>query len=299
MGNLTFGGTGKTPFLDRILTDLEKETSIRLGVISRGYGRKTSDPRKVEICEKGPQLFGEETYWLKQKHPQVPMAVAIRRLEAAQLIENEVDLILTDDGFQHWSLKKDLSLVLVDVSKGLSDLALFPLGRGREPTLALHRAQYVIFSKANWNEKNLLVLEKWMALHFPSIRTCRVDYVPSGFLDSQGQSHSLESLQGKRILLVTGIANPQSVENLLPAHPIVVAAHIKFKDHHSYTEKDGIHILSQAEALHVDEIVTTEKDLIKLKAVASLTRRILALRLELVPHKGYGELLEKIISLAR
>ena len=152
VGNLSVGGTGKTPVTDFLLRESERH-GLKALVVSRNYKAQSRGIHRVDTTRKnGAQFFGDEPFWLAQKHPQFPVYVGpMKAWTAVQAVkENEVDLVIVDDGFQHRGLHRDFDCVLLDATASEASERLLPAGRFREDFSALKRAELVIITKANW-----------------------------------------------------------------------------------------------------------------------------------------------------
>ncbi|MBL7687522.1 MAG: tetraacyldisaccharide 4'-kinase [Bdellovibrionaceae bacterium] len=257
IGNLSAGGTGKTPITAVLAERLGR--GRRLGIVSRGYGRKSRESMRVQPgAENAPSLFGDEATWLAARLA-VPVQVGAKRVRAAQdLVASEgVRLILLDDGFQHRWLARDFDIVLIDASAPHWQMAPLPWGRRREPWKALRRASAVFLTKTSEvSEEALREIESCVRREvgetIPILRwvqEARLPSVPSG-----------------RGVLVAGIAKPSDffsgVEAIVGRECVV--ERIGYSDHHDYTPSEVEAILRTAQEAKADWVATTEKDFVKL-----------------------------------
>jgi tetraacyldisaccharide 4'-kinase len=239
VGNLSVGGSGKTPFVIA-LGELLISRGIRFDVLSRGYGRKT---RGVALVDKNgsPEEFGDEPLLIARKL-NVPIAVGENRFEAGLFVEKEFgpQLHLLDDGFQHRSLARDFDIVLVN-SEDSSD-RLLPAGRQREPIASLRRADAVVLT--NGTPSDSFSVEGKLIWHVR--RGINAASVPD------------------RPIAFCGIARPKNFVSQLRDAGITPAAESFYRDHHSYTEYDIRNLLKLREQSRANGFVTTEKDAINL-----------------------------------
>lgn len=257
IGNLSAGGTGKTPITAVLAERLG--SGRRLGIVSRGYRRKSRESMRVQPgADNAPSLYGDEATWLAERLA-VPVQVGANRLRAAQdLVASEgVRLILLDDGFQHRWLARDFDIVLIDASAPDWQRAPLPWGRRREPWPALRRASAVFLTKiSDVSEATLKEIEA-------RIR-CEVGKdVP---ILRWVQTASLPAVPPGKGTLVAGIAKPSdffsSVEAIV-GHDRV-AERIGHSDHHEYKLSEVEAILRTAQEAKADWVATTEKDFVKL-----------------------------------
>lgn len=239
VGNLSAGGTGKTPFVI-LLGELLQARGIKFDVLSRGYGRKSKGVRAVDPAGL-PAEFGDEPLLIARKL-QMPVIVGESRYEAGRLAESKfgAQLHLLDDGFQHRSLARDFEIVLV-APQDATD-RLLPAGRLREPLRALERADAVVLTSGA------------SADSFP-IRGRLVWRVRRGIVTGNVPT---------RPLVFCGIARPQNFVLQLRAANIEPVAQAFYRDHHAYTEKDVRELLELRQRSEAEGFVTTEKDAVNL-----------------------------------
>lgn len=283
VGNITVGGTGKTPHVEYILGALASDYNI--GVLSRGYKRKTKG-FLVANCNSTPDSVGDEPLQIYHKYGmRVKVAVCEnRRKGITELLKEypEINLIVLDDAFQHRYVKPKVSILLTDHHRPIYRDHLLPLGRLRENWKQVERADMVVVTKCPetltpWDRreicKNLnpnpdytphnLTPRPYQSLHFSSIQYGGL--LPA-FPDDDPYSVYLGNLTEKdTVLLVTGIANPRSFVRYFRSYPFkVVVAH--FPDHHDFTRRDLIELRNKFDTLTGARkmIVTTEKDAVRL-----------------------------------
>jgi tetraacyldisaccharide 4'-kinase len=264
VGNLTMGGSGKTPFciyLAKLLEDKGKKTAIVL----RGYKRKSKGAILVKK-EHTAEEVGEEAIIYK-RHLESPIVVAEKREEALKVFEEPLDVIILDDGFQHLRVKREIDIVLVDGSN-LKDLLPYPLGRLREPLSSLKNASLIAFTKSD-EEKVPQKLEKYVG----KIPTIYVDFDWDETL--LPFNIPLSDLTQKRVLLLLGIGNPQFFVKQAENKNINIVEKIILKDHAYPNEKNSKKVLELFEDKKCDYILTTEKDYIKWFEVNEIAQKLL------------------------
>jgi tetraacyldisaccharide 4'-kinase len=273
VGNLSAGGTGKTPFVI-LLCELLKSRGIKFDVLSRGYGRKT---RGVRVVEPGgfPRDFGDEPL-LMARRLEVPVLVGEDRYEAGRFAESRFgpQLHLLDDGFQHRGLARDFDIVLVTPEDARD--RLLPAGRLREPLRALERADAVVLASGAAPESFALVDK--------IVWRVRRGIVPKSVPE--------------RPIVFCGIARPQNFLLQLRAAGIDPVAEAFFRDHHSYTEKDIRDLLQLRQRSDAGGFVTTEKDAVNLGAYlgALAPLAVIPLKMELADATNAVDTMLRVIE---
>ncbi len=301
VGNLTMGGTGKTPLIAG-LVQWARQQGLKVGVVSRGYGGKGPRPAEVRLGVAAAQtVFGDEAVMLKQRFPEVPVYVGPKRIEAVELLLKDhptVQVIFADDAFQHRQLARDLDIVVIDCMKPLSEYSLIPAGRARESFASLRRAQFVILNKCNLAAPEL---KQQMLAHLEDIlensdgaEIIESDFYIFGFKDLAGQD--VELPKNQKILLVSAVGNPASVEKLARLHGRVVK-HLIYQDHHKFTAADAKAIMAHKEKQGADVILVTEKDAVKLAAFADRLDGVFVSVLEPKLSLKVKKLYERILGL--
>ena len=278
VGNITVGGTGKTPHVEYLINLLKD--SIHVAVLSRGYKRKS---RGFLLATRETPMYdlGDEPYQMKQKYPEIVVAVdakrtrGIEKLISGTYTEKEVDAILLDDAYQHRYVKPGLNILLVDYHRLIIHDELLPAGRLREPVKGKNRADIVIVTKCpkTLNPMEFRVLTKQMNLYpYQQLYFTTIEYEPlRPLFDGKEQINSLEELAGKNILLLTGIASPKQIYYDLKAYTPNIHP-LRYGDHHNFKKKDIKKINELFEALPAPKlIITTEKDAVRLKGAEGLT----------------------------
>jgi tetraacyldisaccharide 4'-kinase len=286
IGNLTVGGTGKTPIVLWLAQELGK-SGLKVGILSRGYRRENAKPvvllpepgdSLAAAAENGVAAAGDEPFMMARLYDQI-VAVGKRRYQAGRelLRMRDVDVFLLDDGFQHRRLKRDVDvLVLGNDANG----CLLPSGPFREPKGASERADYFVVTGARDKWQPLLRGEagdRWFSASLEAIALIGLD-------SNRWREHPLNLLYGSKILAVTGVANPAGLYRIIQDWEGDIIDTIEFPDHHAYTARDWQRI--NRIARNVDLIVTTEKDLVKLVRFPFAKDKLLAVRVAMRVENG-------------
>jgi len=275
VGNLAVGGTGKTPhveYLVRLLT----ENGYKVAVLSRGYKRRTKG--FVEADDKATAAtIGDESMQLKTKFPNIVVAVCedryigVRRLKRRHA---DLDVVVLDDAFQHRRIKPGLSILLTQADRLYVEDQLLPLGRLREQKEGSLRANIVVVTKCSEHMQPIeqrIVDTKLHVLPAQTLVFTRTKY--KELVPVFGGSKSGVESQGAKVLLVTGIAQPQYLQEHVEQSAAAVCS-LTFPDHHVFSEKDIRRIRETFEAEHCDLIITTEKDAVRLRECRSFPEEL-------------------------
>jgi len=283
LGNITVGGTGKTPHVEYLIRLLKDKVNV--AVLSRGYKRVTSG--FVLANELTPmEDIGDEPYQIKRKFPNVTVAVdKDRRHGIEKLINDEtgkdIDVILLDDAFQHRYVNPGINILLVDYHRLIIYDTLLPAGRLREPVKGKDRADIVIVTKCPSDLKPMefRVITKAMQL-FPYqqlfFSTHEYDTPQPLFpkLAEKGIFTSLDSLADKNVLLLTGIASPKQMKHDLMPHAASIT-NLSFNDHHKFKPKDIEKLNDTFQSMSSPKlIVTTEKDAARLYKAEGMSQEV-------------------------
>ena len=301
VGNLTVGGTGKTPVVDLLTRELQRR-KIKPAILSRGYGRKNNDTQKrLRFCENkhaDPYLFGDEPYMLAMRNPEVPVYVDRSRLAAADAAEknDNPDVLVLDDAFQHLAIHRDLNLLLIDADRGLENRNLIPYGILREPASQWIRADAIIITKANISSTRSVseILKKELKVTCPVFN---FNFEAQYFYRLDGEDRlQIQHLAGKNLLCVSGIAQPDGFKKMLESHEGNLIGSLEFADHHYYSMNDVHIILEKQDELKPDFIVTTEKDAVKLKQFSELFNSVWILEIEVHPEESWNAFFESFLN---
>ena len=274
VGNLTAGGEGKTPVVAWVIERLCKQ-GRRVAVLTRGYRRQSREPWIVIGPEDKPTAaqIGDEAYLLhrsfRERGLHVPIGVGANRLQTGTELEKRfpVDVVVMDDGYQHFALPRDFDLLVVDAGRPFGGGQMLPLGRLREPVAGVSRAQTILLTRTQpgvsyegietelrrWNREAPIFRAETRALAV-------VDAVT-------GEEKPLESLAGAKCVGFCGLGSPDSFWRTLDGEGIRPAVHLAFRDHHRYTEPDVERITEAARKANASVVLTTQKDFANLQAV--------------------------------
>ena len=253
VGNLTLGGTGKTPMVEWIARWLRTH-GVRVTVISRGYG-----------AEAGGQ--NDEALELEQKLPDVPHIENPDRVAAAQtaIEEFQCQMIVLDDAFQHRRIGRDLDIVMLDALEPFGFGHVFPRGTLREPLGGLSRAQVVALSRADMLDPTQLAqIRRRVGQYAPDAAWLEVVHAPRALRSWSGKEEPLETLQGQPVAVFSGIGNPAGFQHTLKTCGYHLAGFREFPDHHRYSRDDVATLADWAARLEVSAMLCTHKDLVKL-----------------------------------
>ena len=289
VGNITVGGTGKTPHVEYLVRLLKDQAKV--AVLSRGYKRKTSG---FVLADKDATVrsIGDEPFQMKTKFPNVTVAVDRKRTRGIDKLTSgdyvkDIDVILLDDAFQHRYVKPGINILLVDYHRLIIYDKLLPAGRLREPVVSKNRADIVIVTKCPKDLKPMefRVITKAMSLYpyqqlffstheFEALRPV-FSKKPKHLKKTEAPEHmELSALADKNILLLTGIASPEQMLIDLKTYAKEVTP-LAFSDHHNFKEKDVNRINEAFCALPSPKlIITTEKDETRLKEVEGLSDEV-------------------------
>lgn len=260
IGNLSTGGTGKSPMTEYVIRLLIK--NCRVATLSRGYGRKSSGYLDVSSDDKAT-LVGDEPLQFARKFKEVQVAVCEDRQTGIETLlskNSPPEVIILDDAFQHRKVEAGLNIVLTSYGDLYVDDYVLPMGNLREPKIGASRADLVLVTKC---PKGMTLEEQQAISSKLNLTASQNLYFSTIVYDetvhSEWDSVTLNSLKVKNVTLVTGIANPKPLVNFLK-HYGLSFEHKSFKDHHNFSESE----IKELETL--DAIVTTEKDFVRLRS---------------------------------
>ncbi len=282
IGNITVGGTGKTPLVMALAKGL-MEKGISVAILSRGYKRKRISKPIVSDGEAiflSPQESGDEPFLMARVCRGIPVLVGKDRFTNGRIALQQFGVrgLLLDDGYQHLALHRDINILLIDSHIGFGDHTLLPRGILREPLSHLRRTDIFLLTKVE-NPQTVQPLERKIHQIHPSSQVFHSHYEPVSLVSPNDDEEELDSLKGRKILALSGIANPVYFSSLLRKCGAEIIGEAVFPDHHPYTPED----LSSVEekSRRADYIVATEKDMVKLKELGIRHLPIRALRVEM------------------
>lgn len=286
VGNLTWGGTGKTPLVMHLARALEKR-GRRAAVLTRGYGR-------------------DEAQFLTERLMPIPVLVDPDRVAAGNraVQERGADVLLLDDGYQQWRLHKDLEILAVDGDAPFGNRRLIPRGNLREPVTEAARADWVVVKDSGLGAEGRKEVERQLRLYNAAAPILFMSYDPTKLWRWNSREWiPLQSLQGRRVCTLAGIGRPVSFEKVVGTLGAEVALRLRFRDHHAYTASELNQVLHRCRQLGVGALVTTAKDAVRLpkplrKSVGQDPKEVEIWVLEITPvfEPDENELLHRIDS---
>jgi tetraacyldisaccharide 4'-kinase len=283
VGNITLGGTGKTPMVEWI-SRWYRTRGLRVAILSRGYGDTSG--------------MNDEGRVLEGNLPDVPHLQGADRVALASVAveELESEVLVLDDGFQHRRLARDLDVVLLDALDPFGLGRIFPRGLLREPVGSLRRAGVIVLSRADLVDKasrqaiRAQAERKAGQLHWALAR-----HAPIDLIDAQAQSYPLSAAQGCKAAAFCGIGNPEGFRRTLEGLGLELVGFRSFPDHHPYSAKDVADLAAWLNTLGADLALTTQKDSVKLRASSLGPVPLRAIRIGLDVMEG-SETLEQSLS---
>ena len=291
IGNLTMGGTGKTPMVQYLARLLQGE-GYQPAIISRGYGGATTE--RINIVSDGQNLLleadyvGDEPRMLAETLPGVFVLTGIvRKLPAAKAVEMGANILLLDDGFQHFPLRRDLDLILFNADTLAGNSRVFPGGDLREPVRALNRCHAFVLTGAD--EKNREQAIPFAALlqeKFPKKPVFFSTYCSTQILCQENGQRRIQvthkELAARKCFAFCGIARPDGFQQTLNDNLITPVRFKALPDHHAYSKKIVTQLLAEATDSGADALLVTEKDLAKLNSF-KIELPIYTLVMEVIP----------------
>lgn len=260
VGNITVGGTGKTPIV-QVLAEQAIRLGLRPGVIARGYKGQRRNGR----------IINDEGRMLLEKLPDLALVQDPDRFAAAKdaQIEMGADFLILDDGFQHRRLHRDLDLVVIDATRPFGFGRILPAGLLREPLSSLKRADALVLTRCDQADAGRLEeVEAVIQRSAPGVPVFRTEHAPLFLRTLDGKERlELDAIAGRRVCLFCGIANPAAFERTVRSLGAVVSGRVDFPDHHEYGQGDWEKISRMAEKSKAERVLTTAKDGIKLNPV--------------------------------
>ncbi|MBM4145578.1 MAG: tetraacyldisaccharide 4'-kinase [Nitrospira sp.] len=312
IGNITLGGTGKTPATIALAGEA-KQRGFRPCILTRGYKGKAKGPCFVSRGE-GPLLSadeaGDEAVLMAEKLRDIPVVKGKNRYEAGMFSLSSLpsalqpDMFLLDDGFQHWALFRNKDIVLIDSSVPFGNRKMLPLGTLREPVKEIRRADIIVITKTpshpspsrgegkgggDSHHPKIESLIKEIKTYNPDVPIFLAEHSPEAFITAKGKTFSLEQAKGKMVFAFCGIGNPHSFRETLLSAGLQIKGFLAYRDHHRYSAGDMQSIKDNAERTESEWIVTTEKDIMRLRSF-SMPENLVSLAIEFtVDGRFYDE----------
>lgn len=279
IGNITVGGSGKTPHVEYLIRLLQDK--VKVAVLSRGYKRKTKGFLRADKNTKMSEI-GDEPYQMLKKFPKITVAVDKKRCHGIDRIitdaeTKDTDVILLDDAYQHRYVTPGINILLVDYHRLIIYDKLLPAGRLREPVEGSRRADVVIITKCNKDLKPMefRVLQRALSLYpYQKLFFTCLEYGNLKGLFTSKTCALSDIPENEHTLLLTGIASPEQIlEDLKPYCKNVT--HLKYSDHHQFTEEDVLKINNKFMSMpQPRRIITTEKDATRLMDITGLAEEV-------------------------
>lgn len=274
IGNLTFGGTGKTPFTLWLGSYLGQQGK-KVMILTRGYKGALENDSGILHSEKrlgfNPFEYGDEATMLIRRLKNATVVVGKRRSENLEYYfdKESPDVVLLDDGHQHLKLKRDLNIVLFDSLLPLDRYQVAPVGYLREGLSALNDADIVILGRADQATDFQIaslqeLLQSKLTKNIPFVK---MSYVPTAFQNSSYEEvFELEDIKGKKVICLAGVASPNSFFDMAARQGANIIDKVTFPDHHSFSKDDIDDVLQKARKEDA-YILTTEKDIVKIRRI--------------------------------
>jgi len=301
VGNITVGGTGKTPATIAIAGEARRRGFVP-GILTRGYRGTMKGPCFVTKGDKpllDEEEAGDETVLIAERLKDVAVVKGADRYEAGMFalsslpIELRPDIFILDDGFQHWKLFRDRDILLIDGTNPFGNRRLLPLGPLREPLNAIGRASIIVITKMEEGKEmgdrgrysvNSLIEE--VRRHNTKAPLFFAEHRPINFATVSGETFPLEWAMGKRFFGFSGIGNPESFRDTLVTAGLDLTGVTSYRDHYRYDTGDLRTIIEGSKKSSADWIVTTEKDIMRLKRL-DLPENLVSLAIEFAVDEGF------------
>lgn len=253
VGNITAGGTGKTPLVIWLCNYLSTN-GLRPAILTRGY-------------KSGSETLSDEPAMLSAACPTAKVVVNSDRLAGARtaVARFSADILIMDDGFQHRRLVRDLDIVTIDATCPFGLGRLLPAGLLREPLDSLRRAQAVIITRCDLiTDETAATLERLLRNINPDLAVARAVHKPTAVIFANNRKSAIEDIKGRVVYAFCGIGNPDAFISQLSSMGITVVGSSIFNDHHQYTADDVADVFEEAAYLNANLVLTTQKDWMKM-----------------------------------
>lgn len=260
VGNLSTGGTGKSPMIELLITFLKE--NHRIAVLSRGYKRRTTGFREV-LSNSSVEEVGDEPLQFKKKFPEITVAVCEDRQTGIKKLKSMAEVILLDDAFQHRKVKATLNILLTSFDNLYTDDCMLPTGNLREPKFGSNRAHIIVVTKCpeNISDSTIEIIKRKLKPRAQQeIYFSKIGY--GSEIKNEEKVAPISFLENRKFLLVTGIANPKPLVEFLKQKGLSFDVKT-FPDHHNFT-------VSEIEEMKTNSLIlTTEKDFMRLQSIAN------------------------------
>lgn len=289
VGNITLGGTGKTPVVIYLSQKLLRE-GIKPAVVATGYGGSN----KEGVVSDGKKLFmdwretGDEAFLLARELKDIPVLIGRDRLRQARYARENfhIDTVILDDGFQYWPLEREGEIVVIDGTNPFGNGFLFPRGILREPRGELGRANLIWLTRVD-QAQDLQGLKRILKDVAPGVPLVESIHCPIHIENRKGtEVYNLNFIRHRRVIVFSGIGNPFSFEATLRSMNPEIVEVIRYPDHHLYTLKDVEDLNRKIEEKKAELVITTDKDGVKFPPEVSLRVPLLLLKVKIQVVKG-------------
>lgn len=276
VGNITVGGTGKTPTAQK-LAKVISEKGYRVVILNRGY--RSNWHKDIGVVSDGTKISmtadqaGDEAYLMAKTLPGIPVIIGKNRaITGKYAVEKfNAQVIIMDDGYQHWRLKRDLDVVLVDTLTMFGNGNVLPRGILREPLSNLNRANVFLLTKTDQSSAmNKIELRRMLTQHNDKAPVIESIHCPKNFVEiaewykDTGCATPLTELSHKKVMVFSAIGNPSSFEQTLSSIGLELLEAVRYPDHHNYGMSEMQYISDRAKELQAVAVVTTAKDAVKI-----------------------------------
>ncbi len=295
VGNLTIGGTGKTPIVIALAQTLI-DKGYKIGIVAGGYGRESNEiitGTGADLCQNSAADIGDEPLMMAECLPEVYFAVGSPKWKTAKQLSKtaKLDAMIIDDGFQHYHLARNLDIVVVDAQIDLRVESIFPLGRLRENHKNLKRADAIILNRVNQEDINKDFI-KWLENVYSGKLVLKAGYKASSLFSTEDQKSS-GFIEGKRIVAFSGIANNKSFQDIILQFKPEGLESEAFADHCRYGKDEIGAIINKIGNLDPDLVLTTHKDYVKVRNY-NFGRAVYYIKIVPEYISGYDTLIERI-----
>ncbi len=308
VGNITVGGTGKTPLVI-LVANILRSAGLRPAILSRGYGstrpersQRTRSPQVLRMAVS--KVYGDEPKMMTEVLTDVPILVGADRGSniRAALRVGGTDIFVCDDAFQHWPLKRDLDIVAVDALDPFGNGCVLPRGILREPLCGLKRTHIAVITRADRNPDGIIGLRRRLREMNPDMLVVESIHQPLGLSGVYDRAFlGLDILRGKKVAAFCAIADPEAFGDSLARAGAEVVRRFDFMDHHVYTVADISVIRDFCRVHGIDTVVTTHKDAVKINDRKDAWKEINVVRLNIgltITH-GNEQFIQRILSACR
>ena len=292
IGNITVGGTGKTPMVIAIAKFLQQQNKT-VAILSRGYGRKTTGPQLVSDGKTNPvnwETVGDEPMLMAKHLSDIPIVVDENRIRGGKYLINNFhpEIIILDDGFQHRKIFRDIDIVLVNSNISKIANRIFGFGTFREPWKSLKRAHLIFLTKSDFVVPSKKLQTKLKTIGLPVFKTNTLS--SSFLLDYKNDKINIDYFICKKALVFSGIGDPESFAKTVQNLNVKILDSINFRDHKNYSKSDIERIRNKYIKTRANVILTTEKDFLKI-GETDLPIYMIPMTMK-IDEKGYLQILK-------